>query len=406
MKIQLLSLLNSKATREKIISFALERILIAQSIVTAPFRGLFTTSDSAGQAKASDKCSPEPSRIFTWQYASELDIPAELLPEAGTLYKQDNIQADGKLLSEFDYTCAVYDNASFYSNGTTHVSAFDCNDRRLAEFSSIKFNKGVPAVCRLNRRQFLRGTTLSLYGNVENATGNIGHWMVDGISRLFLALQHIDIADIDNFLVAKFTHDFQLESLLALGIKHEQIIEIAPLQCVRCEHLVLTSKPRGYSSCTTPGWLIDGYRNHLLPAVTPSERKNRIYISRRDAGSRKFVDEEQIISNLEAIGFEAVEMSSYDFMGKINLFANAEVVVGLTGAGMTNLMFCSPGTKVVELFPDSFIMHLYASMSSYLKLDAHYLIFENQSAVSKMNKYYGDLYLDPAVLTGKLKEIL
>lgn len=404
MKLPLLSILNSKVKREKIALLVQERGLIAQSVVLAPFQHLF--SKGAGLSKAHDEHSPEPSRSFTWQYTSRLDIPGELLSDAGTLYKQDNIQAGGELLTELDYTCAVYDNASLYSNGTTHVSAFDCHDRRLAEFSSIKFNTGVPETCRLNQRQFLPGTSLSLYGNVENATGNIGHWMIDGVSRLFLALQHIDIGEIDNFLVPTFTHDFQLESLLALGIAREKIVELAPLQCVLCEHLVLTSKPRGYSSCTTPGWLIDGYRDHLLPAVERSEKKRRLYISRRDAGSRKFVDEEQIISGLEAFGFEAVEMSKFDFMEKINLFANAEIVVGLTGAGMTNLMFCSPGTKVIELFPDSFVMHLYASMSSYLKLESHFVIFENQSAMSKMNKYYGDLHLKPSALLEKLKEIM
>ena len=37
------------------------------------------------------------------------------------------------------------------------------------------------------------------------------------------------------------------------------------------------------------------------------------------------------------------------FSEEIDLFYNAECIVGLHGAGLANIVFCKPGTKVIEL---------------------------------------------------------
>jgi capsular polysaccharide biosynthesis protein len=36
---------------------------------------------------------------------------------------------------------------------------------------------------------------------------------------------------------------------------------------------------------------------------------------------------------------------------QILLFQSAEFVIGAHGAGLSNLLFCEPGTKVIELMP-------------------------------------------------------
>ena len=73
---------------------------------------------------------------------------------------------------------------------------------------------------------------------------------------------------------------------------------------------------------------------------------------------------------------------------------------------MTNIMFCAPDTRVVELFPASYVTYFYAAMAGYLKLDYRPLIFENHSALSRMNKYYGNLSLDVARLDDVLQDVI
>ena len=327
---------------------------------------------------------------WQWTYRSQVGVPLEVLTAAAVPYQQDEHLADGSVLTEFDYSTAVLHKATLYTNGTSHVSVFDRNDRRISEFSYAKYAAGVPVKRKIPICRFLTGTTLTLYGNVENTTGNIGHWVVDGISQLFLATKHHAISDIDFFLVPVLRYDFQRESLVQLGIPIEKIIELDTLECVQCERLIATSAPRGFSSCVTPGWMIDGYREALLPSNTQIKAGKRIYISRRDAGSRKFVNEEDIILCLKEFGFDVVEMTNYSFAEKIALFSDAEMIVGLTGAGLTNCMFCHRQASVIELFPASYVTYFYASMCGYLGVDFDYIIFENNSLLSSMNKYYGN----------------
>ena len=46
-----------------------------------------------------------------------------------------------------------------------------------------------------------------------------------------------------------------------------------------------------------------------------------------------------------------VALEDLEFRDQVALFRDAETVVAPHGGGLTNLVFCDPGTKVIELFP-------------------------------------------------------
>lgn len=344
-----------------------------------------------------------------WTYVASVPVCAEVLSKAAITYHQDFHSGDGQVHAKFTYRVAMLPDARVVSNGVTHVSVYGSDDTAIPDFSYVKYRRREGRVANTTRKvaidRFIPGLTVNLYGNVENAAGNYGHWLVDGIGMLHLVLREYSLDQIDHFLVPVMRYGFQKEALLGIGIPSEKIIEIPVLACYQFEQLICASAPRGHSSCITPGWLIDGYRNVLLPAdISPVGK--RLYISRRDAGSRKFVNEDEIIELLERHDFEAVEMSTYNFSEKVALFAHADIIIGLTGAGMTNMMFCSPNAHVIELFPTSYVTYFYASMAGYLGLDYRPLIFDNHSVLSSMNKYYGNLSLDPALLRHALQDLV
>ena len=350
----------------------------------------------------------EPQEL-SWCYESNVPVSHEVLVKSAVNCVQDTLLSSGRLQTSFDYRLADISLASLCSNNATHVSVFDAHDACLADYSSVKFQRDRQRVAFGRRHlpisRFYPGVTLNLFRNTENAVGNYAHWIVDGISLLHMALQHYSLDQFDYFVVPVLRYDFQRESLQALGIPASKTIEIPALCCYRFEHLVCGSAPRGVSSGNVPGWLIDGYRQSLLP-TSPSPRGKRLYISRRDANSRKFINEEQIIELLNGYGFESVEMSNYNFVEKVALFAHAEAIIGLTGAGLANLMFCQADTKVIELFPSSYVTYFYASVAGHLALDYQALIFENASVLSSVNKYYGNLFLDINVLRTHVEQLL
>jgi capsular polysaccharide biosynthesis protein len=52
------------------------------------------------------------------------------------------------------------------------------------------------------------------------------------------------------------------------------------------------------------------------------------------------------------------------------------VVVGAHGAGLANLLFCTPGTKVLELFAPRCVNLCYWVISNHAGLNYHYLLGE------------------------------
>lgn len=75
----------------------------------------------------------------------------------------------------------------------------------------------------------------------------------------------------------------------------------------------------------------------------------KIYISRADASLRRIENEAGIAAMLESQGFVSVVMTGKSGLEQARLFHNADVIVTPHGAALTSLLFCRPGTEVVEI---------------------------------------------------------
>ena len=90
-----------------------------------------------------------------------------------------------------------------------------------------------------------------------------------------------------------------------------------------------------------------------LPLATSNHRystySKKIFISRKD-GERNVSNEDEIFAILQTKGFERYTLSKMSVVEQIKLFAQAESIVAIHGAGCCNIMFSKPGTQFVELF--------------------------------------------------------
>ncbi len=78
----------------------------------------------------------------------------------------------------------------------------------------------------------------------------------------------------------------------------------------------------------------------------------KIYVSRRDAGARRMVNEEELEAALEKLGFEIKLLSNMSYVKQIEEFSSASLVLGAHGSGFTNLLFSEEGTLVIEIRAD------------------------------------------------------
>ena len=137
---------------------------------------------------------------------------------------------------------------------------------------------------------------------------------------------------------------------------------------VQADVLLVPSFP-GHSLTYQP-WLPAFLRRAAGFAGDPRPPTRRLYISRRGS-SREAIDEEAVQALLRERGFEIYEPSEH--LSQPDDFRDAAIVVGAHGAGLANLAFCQPGSKVLELLPTDNAYPFYYSLAVSGDLEYSYL---------------------------------
>ena len=75
------------------------------------------------------------------------------------------------------------------------------------------------------------------------------------------------------------------------------------------------------------------------------------------------------------LGFEVYDPAEHP--DQASDFAEASVVVGPSGAALQNIVFCAPGTTVVELFSDAHVYAYHATMAQAAELRYGYVLGES-----------------------------
>jgi capsular polysaccharide biosynthesis protein len=209
---------------------------------------------------------------------------------------------------------------------------------------------------------------------------NYFHWMFDVLPRLDLLRQ--SSIKIDRIVINRGEYykkdycQFQDESLELLGISKDKLIE-----CNKQTHIVakqlIVSATAGYTA-HVPKNVCEFLRKEFLEKgnIQKLSGYERVFISREDASHRKLLNEEEVFTLLEKSGFKMVKLSAMSFIEKIQLFNSAKVIVSPHGAGLTNLVFCNPGTKVIELFTPTYLMPCFYIISNHMNLDYYCLTGE------------------------------
>ena len=100
----------------------------------------------------------------------------------------------------------------------------------------------------------------------------------------------------------------------------------------------------------------------------PGSADRRLFVSRGGARLRRLKNEEELRPALTKRGFEWFTPRADDHRSQIEAFRSAHIIVTVHGAALTNLLFCRPGTLVVELFPSNHIKSTYCWLAMRLGL--------------------------------------
>lgn len=233
--------------------------------------------------------------------------------------------------------------------------------------------------------------------------GGYYHWMLDLLPRIHLLMKAgISLSSVDRFIVNVYVTDYQRETLDHFGIPRSKLIESHWHQHIQAETLLFPSLPGDFGHL--PRWACDFLRSEFLNGIETGTHPNgssHIYINRSGVAHRRVTNEDEVVELLTQNGFQDVSLESMPILDQIRMMSSAEVVCSPHGAGLTNLVFCQPGTKVIEFLSPNDVSHVYWTLASQMELKYFYLIGELMPE-SETSRFEEDIRIN----VGSLSKIL
>jgi len=168
------------------------------------------------------------------------------------------------------------------------------------------------------------------------------HWLTEALPRLIAATPFLD------------GHTLLLPEKYA----REPFIK-ASLELLNCKvHFFKGSRKQTVNELVVPGHtassghysipLINEVRQRFLAATAKTPHR-KIYISRQKAPRRKVMNEDTVVALVQQYGYEIHFFEDYTLQQQIAIMAETRYLVGLHGAGLTNMLFMPAQGKILEL---------------------------------------------------------
>jgi capsular polysaccharide biosynthesis protein len=133
------------------------------------------------------------------------------------------------------------------------------------------------------------------------------------------------------------------------------------------------SSPTSMTGCTNP-YAVQWLRNQYLPLMARVETPKKFFIQRKGK-TRGITNQEEVAHHYRAKGWSVIDLEELSLCKQIALFHHAEEIVGEHGAGLTNLIWCRPGCRVMELCADNFLNGCYEGISQCLGLEHSFKLY-------------------------------
>ena len=264
-------------------------------------------------------------------------------------------------------------------DGMTAEAAFldrlDNDDRFLNEETGLRRHGG-DAMFTLEQgsraRRDISGTTVVL---CSHEPSNYGSFLFRVVPKL-VTLRELGLRDLP-VLVWAWPDAFR-QILALIDAPEHRIIQHDLATVSRLERALVPS-------LRNPNAYMDHESYALMQAL--SDRcmgplsGRRLYISRLKHGktsgtTRVMLNEAELAASLARLNFEVIEPERLSIKEQIATFESADMIVAPSGSAMFNIMFCRPGTKVIDI--ESEPNWIYAHAGLFASCQMRYGLFVGQ----------------------------
>ncbi len=202
---------------------------------------------------------------------------------------------------------------------------------------------------RLPAVEHLSGTVLSL--TTRGTSNNYYHFLYDALARYGILEEAMPGERLDAVVVPHGTR-YQQQLLELAGIPGPHVQPRAD-RTFTADRLLVPSTPNQDLDAPRAAthWLRD-----RLPPSGRTDTPKRLYLSRGTTPrTRIYLQEAELWPRLEQRGFVMLDPGTLTVQEQIDVFHGAEVIIAPHGAALTNITFCTPGVRVLEMFAGTYV---------------------------------------------------
>lgn len=242
---------------------------------------------------------------------------------------------------------------------------------------------------------------------------NYYHWMVDYLPGLGILEEKNLFRDLPVIFNGELTL-FQKQSLEHIGFDFSRHLDPGEERVIHCSQLWATTRSSKRKTIMgMPDWwqseveieTITWLRNAFLNTPSRDGAGRKLYLSRGDARFRRLLNDEEVVELMLDAGYDVIYPDQLSIGEQVSLFSEASHVVGVHGAAFTNIVFMSPGTKVMEIVGKYKPPQFYKKISSILNI-SHDMIEADIQRIEKKSLLrdprFGDISVDILDLRRKL----
>jgi capsular polysaccharide biosynthesis protein len=248
---------------------------------------------------------------------------------------------------------------------------------------------------------------------------NFHHWLIEHLPRLSL-IEQVGVPDGVPILVDSRAMDIPqlVEALAAYNPQGRQIIPLQPGVKYNVGKLYVPSCLFGTGPNLRPGLNVEigdvtlhreaitWLRERFAPVERPGTR--RIYIDRRaKMAPIRLSNGADVQAVFEEFGFETVRPGTMSFAEQRDLFGDASIIAGESGAALTNIVLAPQSTKLIVMQASRWDLNVYGDMAAYGDQECLFVVGDIiRNAFSAFMPYQAAFNMNPDSLRAILADIL
>ena len=122
-----------------------------------------------------------------------------------------------------------------------------------------------------------------------------------------------------------------------------------------------------------------------LPLLSHQIAARRLYVSREDAPSRRMLNEQALVQQLESYGFEKYVVSGKSFSREVCDFHESSRLIYINGAHVANTVFCQSSAMVCAITTSRTVLRTAISLNNFGLRNIEFNNLDPKSASSNLN---------------------